>query len=83
VTATANRTKHRTKVSAMTSFGFPLAATARSLGRFLVDRRGATAIEYGVMVALISLGIVATVFAMGDGIRNTLYGGIVNGLASM
>jgi len=35
------------------------------------------------MVALISLGVVATVFAMGDGIRTTLYGGIVNALASM
>ena len=67
----------------MTSFGFPLAATARSLGRFLVDRRGATAIEYAVMVALISLGIVTTVLAMGEGIKTTLYGAIVNALASM
>jgi Flp pilus assembly pilin Flp len=67
----------------MTSFGFPLTATARGLGRFLVDRRGATAIEYAVMVALISLGIVTTVFAMGEGIKTTLYGAIVNALASM
>jgi len=67
----------------MTSFGFLLTATARSLGRFLVDRRGATAIEYAVMVALISLGIVTTVLAMGEGIKTTLYGAIVNALASM
>jgi Flp pilus assembly pilin Flp len=67
----------------MTFFGFLLTATARSLGRFLVDRRGATAIEYAVMVALISLGIVTTVFAMGEGIKTTLYGAIVNALASM
>ena len=67
----------------MTSFGFPLAATARSLGRFLVDRRGATAIEYAVMVALISLGIVTTVFAMGAGIKTTLYDAIVNAVAAM
>ena len=67
----------------MTSFGFPLTATARNLGRFLVDRRGATAIEYAVMVALISLGIVTTVFAMGEDIKTTLYGAIVNALASM
>jgi Flp pilus assembly pilin Flp len=67
----------------MTSFGFLLTAMARSLGRFLVDRRGATAIEYAVMVALISLGIVTTVFAMGEGIKTTLYGAIVNALASM
>ena len=67
----------------MTSFEFPLTATARGLGRFLVDRRGATAIEYAVMVALISLGIVTTVLAMGEGIKTTLYGAIVNALASM
>ena len=67
----------------MTSCGFLLTATARSLRRFLVDRRGATAIEYAVMVALISLGIVTTVFAMGEGIKTTLYGAIVNALASM
>jgi Flp pilus assembly pilin Flp len=67
----------------MTSFEVILTATARSLGRFLVDRRGATAIEYGIMVALISLGIVTTVFAMGEGIKTTLYGAIVNALASM
>jgi len=67
----------------MTSFGFPLAATARSLGRFLLDRRRATAIEYGIMVALISLGIVTTVFAMGDGIKTTLYDAIVNAVAAM
>jgi pilus assembly protein Flp/PilA len=67
----------------MTSIEFLFTATARSLGRFLADRRGATAIEYGIMVALIALGIVTTVFAMGEGIKTTLYGAIVNALASM
>ena len=67
----------------MTSFGFLRTAAARSLGRFLVDRRGATAIEYGLMVALISVAIMATVFAMGEGIKTTLYGAINNALTSM
>jgi pilus assembly protein Flp/PilA len=67
----------------MTSFGFLLTATARGLGRFLVDRRGATAIEYGVMVSLIAVVIMTTVFAMGEGIKTTLYGAIVNALAAM
>jgi pilus assembly protein Flp/PilA len=57
-------------------------ATA-TLGRFLADRRGATAIEYGLMVALIGLAVMTTVFSMGQGIKNTLYGQITNTLASM
>jgi pilus assembly protein Flp/PilA len=69
--------------SAMTSFGFLRSAAARSLGRFLADRRGTTAIEYGVMVALIAVAIMSTVFAMGEGIKTTLYGAITNALASM
>ena len=47
-------------------------------GRFVADERGATAIEYGLMVALIT-----TIFSMGTGIKTTLYGSIVNALASM
>lgn len=54
-----------------------------NLGRFLADRRGTTAIEYGLMAALISVVIMTVVFAMGQGIKNTLYGAIVNALASM
>jgi Flp pilus assembly pilin Flp len=51
--------------------------------RLLADRRGATAIEYGLMVALIGLTIIGTVSAAGQAIKNTLYGQIVNALASM
>ena len=57
-------------------------ATA-ALGRFIADRRGATAIEYGLMVALIGLGIMTIVFTTGQNINNTLYGRITNALASM
>jgi pilus assembly protein Flp/PilA len=69
--------------SAMTSFGFLRSAAARSLGRFLADRRGTTAIEYGLIVTLIAVAIMSTVFAMGEGIKTTLYGTISNALASM
>src|SRR4029077_21026986 len=46
--------------------------------RLLADRRGATAIEYGLMVALIGLTIIGTVSAAGQAIKDTLYGQIVN-----
>ena len=51
--------------------------------RFLVDETATTAIEYGLMVALISLTIIGAVSATGQGIKNTLYGQIVTALASM
>jgi Flp pilus assembly pilin Flp len=50
--------------------------------RFLADANRATAIEYGLM-ALIGLTIIGTVSAIGQAIRGTLYGQIVNALASM
>ena len=53
------------------------------LGRFLADRDGATAIEYGLMAALISVAIMSIVFSMGRGIKTTLYDTISNALASM
>lgn len=50
---------------------------------FLFDRRGATAIEYGLIVALISIAITAVIFLTGDNIKNVLYGSIVNALKNM
>ncbi len=35
--------------------------TARAIGRFAADERGATAIEYGLIVALLFLAIVGAV----------------------
>jgi pilus assembly protein Flp/PilA len=51
--------------------------------RFLGDETGATAIEYGLMTALIGLTIIGTVSAAGQAIKDTLYGQIVNALSSM
>ena len=66
----------------MTRYG--LFRSAKScVGRFASDQRGATAIEYGLLVALISLAIITIVFTIGQNINNTLYGRIANALASM
>jgi Flp pilus assembly pilin Flp len=51
--------------------------------RFAADVSGATAVEYALMVSLVSIGIAATVFSMGDGIKVTLYDQIANALANM
>ncbi len=53
------------------------------LRHFAADLRGTTAIEYGLMVSLIGIAILGTVFSMGQGIKNTLYGQITNTLANM
>ncbi len=56
---------------------------ATTLHRFLDDETATTAIEYGLMIALISLTIIGAVSATGQAIRDTLYGQIVSALASM
>jgi len=64
----------------------PLALYRSTLGRlrrFASNCRGATAIEYGLMAALIGLAIMSTVFSMGAGIKDTQYGHITNSLANM
>ena len=55
----------------------------RTLRRFALDQGGVTAVEYGLMVALIGLVTFAAVSAVGQGIKNTLYGQIVTALQSM
>ena len=47
--------------------------------RFFKDEEGATAVEYGIMVALIAVAIVATVTAVG-GQLNTLFGQVQTAL---
>jgi len=41
-----------------------------ALHRFLLDRRGATAIEYGIIVAGISIVIIAAVGATGNELKD-------------
>jgi Flp pilus assembly pilin Flp len=51
--------------------------------RLVLDESGASAVEYGLMAALIALTIFAAVSATGQGIRDTLYGQIVTALQNM
>jgi len=66
----------------MTNVGLVRSAKS-SVARFLADERGATAIEYGLMVTLIAVAILTIVFTTGQNINNTLYGHITNALANM
>jgi pilus assembly protein Flp/PilA len=51
--------------------------------RFVADETGVTAVEYGLMVALISLAIIGTIEALGSSINYVLFGEIVTALANM
>lgn len=42
-----------------------------ALKRFLKNEDGATAIEYGLIAALIGVAIITAVGAVGDGLNNT------------
>jgi len=42
-----------------------------SFKRFLRDEHGATAVEYGLLTALISIAVMASLNAVGAGISNT------------
>lgn len=52
--------------------------------RFLSDESGATAIEYGLIAALISVGIIAAATTLGGGLSNLFngIGGTLNTSAS-
>jgi pilus assembly protein Flp/PilA len=54
----------------------------RRLRRLALDRSGATAVEYGLMAALIGLAIFAAVSAVGQGIGAT-YGQIITALQNL
>ncbi len=53
------------------------------LRRFAADEDGATAVEYGLLAALIALTIFGAISSVGQGIKNTLYGQIVTALQNM
>jgi pilus assembly protein Flp/PilA len=53
------------------------------LRRFAADENGASAVEYGLLAALIALTIFAAISSVGQGIKNTLYGQIVTALQNM
>ncbi|WP_029042035.1 Flp family type IVb pilin [Cucumibacter marinus] len=45
-----------------------------TMARFFKDESGATAIEYGLIAALISVGIIAAATTLGDGLGNLFNG---------
>ena len=42
-----------------------------TLTRFLRDERGATAVEYGLLTALVAVAIMATLSTLGTGLADT------------
>jgi pilus assembly protein Flp/PilA len=44
----------------------------RFIGRFIANESGATAIEYGLIVALIAVVIIGAVTTLGTNLNNTL-----------
>jgi pilus assembly protein Flp/PilA len=51
--------------------------------RFFADDTGVTAIEYGLITALISLTIIGAVSTAGQAIKTVLYQQIINALAAL
>ena len=51
----------------------------KTVARFMNDESGATAIEYGMIAALISVGIIAAATTLGNGLAG-LFNGIGNKL---
>ena len=45
-----------------------------TVARFLKDESGATAIEYGLIAALIAVGIIAAATTLGNGLENIFTG---------
>lgn len=41
--------------------------------RFLADEAGATAVEYGLLIAIFSIGLVSALSAVGTGIRQKFF----------
>ena len=52
--------------------------TATKMGKFVVDESGATAVEYGLLAALIAVAIIGTFSVLG----NSVQGLFNNGTAS-
>jgi pilus assembly protein Flp/PilA len=69
-----NRTGEKSKEPIAGAFGCPKAELDMSnlFHRFLEDRSGATAIEYGLIAALIAVVIIGTLTAIGTNLSTTL-----------
>jgi len=59
------------------NLSFPIVA---SVGRFMRDERGATAIEYALVASGIAVAIASTVVTLGSAVKNNLYGNVAKAL---
>lgn len=50
------------------------------MARFVRDESGATAMEYGMIVALLSVIIIAGIGAIGETTRDQVFGAIINSI---
>lgn len=57
-------------------------AAGRTLQRFCADDNGEVAIEYGLIVGLIVVAIIATVLSIGETLRDDYYGTVSEGLTA-
>ena len=51
----------------------PAPIVIRTLRHFLVDERGATAVEYSLIAAGVALAVAATVMSLGSTVKSTFY----------
>ncbi len=63
-------------------FGKACGTIQHLLRRFADDERGATATEYGLIVALISLAIMVTLGSIGETMRDDVFGAVASALDS-
>jgi pilus assembly protein Flp/PilA len=61
----------------------PPATCTGAWSRFVTDENGATAVEYGLMAAMIGLAIMGTISSTGQAIKTELYDQIGAALSSM
>jgi pilus assembly protein Flp/PilA len=57
-------------------------AMKRLWSQFLLDETGATAIEYGLVAAGIALAILASIQALSDAVKTTLFDAVANAVGS-
>jgi pilus assembly protein Flp/PilA len=61
---------HRFKVSFFGVFIMFQSIAAKLIGRFVRDQRGATMVEYGLLVALVAVAVIAAVTTLGGSINS-------------
>jgi pilus assembly protein Flp/PilA len=74
--------RHEKPSNARGRFAAHSLAARSSMKNFARDTRGATAIEYGLISALICLVIITAISSVGTTLSTTLYGRIASSMAA-